>query len=83
MKEEFLLKLKNKEFDYESDTGEYVNLLDADKIANYWLSLLEQEKIKWLKALPKEKRFKDRDVRNASDFGWNSCLQTIKQQLTK
>jgi hypothetical protein len=55
-------------------------------------SLLEQEKIKWLEALPKEKDIGEPVIFSENikiaidqikDTGWNDCLQTIKQQLTK
>ena len=52
-----------------------------EDIESFITDLLEQEKSKWLEALPKEKRFKDGDVRNASDFGWNTCLKEIKNNL--
>ena len=47
-------------------------------IADWWLSLLEQEKMKWLEALPKEE-----DNENADYYqGWNDCLKEVKEQLT-
>jgi hypothetical protein len=47
-------------------------------------SLLEQEKIKMLEALPKEKDYKVRDdFANWFDNGWNACLKEIKKRLTK
>jgi hypothetical protein len=86
------------EFDKEFVVEEgFVNIPDgravicrAEKLQQFISSLLEQEKIKWLEALPKERDgqcvdpkyyissgWKDRNQ------GWNHCLQTIKQQLSK
>ena len=61
----------------------------------YVKSLLEQEKIKWLEALPKERDDENIIVPEGEGIGeyrfteklkirgWNKCLETIKQQLTK
>jgi hypothetical protein len=50
-----------------------------DRISLYAFSLLEQEKKKWLEALPKEVEEKNSEINQ----GWNACLKEIKQQLTK
>ena len=36
-----------------------------------------------LKKRPKDKRFKDGDVRNASDYGFNSALKSWTDEINK
>jgi hypothetical protein len=44
--------------------------------------LLEQEKNKWLEALPKERKNPLRnDFVDGYDNGWNDCLQTILREM--
>jgi hypothetical protein len=76
-----------KKWDIERVEGEgYAHATGTDVmiILNAIRPLLEQEKIKWLEALPKERTGIDFEPTKGDwNDGFNHCLQTIKQQLTK
>jgi hypothetical protein len=85
--EELFFKLKeiypattNYTFSNEIDFASFI----SQELKQFISDLLKQEKIKWLEALPKERKNPLRnDFVDGYDNGWNDCLKEIKQQLTK
>jgi hypothetical protein len=66
------------------ETRNAVWSLDMEnEVKQFISSLLEQEKIKWLEVLPKEKEITGWESVGRDGWlnGWNDCLQTIKNNL--